>query len=192
MPAPVAAVEVAKPATTIWVGGHYGEFDWHPFNGATKRDVIRQLLEYHGHGNDEEIALTMTMTDEELDKELKSMEMDVERAKSMDGLQPDEVKPYHWIKAGLGASCDRCNSECYEPDGAVVISFQAVCEECITLADKLELGWNDEVEEQLTDIMVDNDCHEADVREILGREMYVDLIPGEMWAKCLAEARAAL
>lgn len=186
------AVAVAKPATTVWVGGHYGEFDWHPFHGESKRDVIRQLLHYHGHGNDEEIEATMTMTDEELDAELKAMDMDVSRAPVMDGMEPDEIKAHHWIRAGMGAHCSRCDYECDAESGARAVGEEAVCEECLTLEDKLSLGDNDEVEEELIELMMDHKCAEDEVREVLARSMDPTVIPATMWEKCLATARAEL
>lgn len=180
------------PKTTIWVGGHYGEYDWHPFHGESKRDVIRQLFNYHGHGNDDEIDATMTMTDEELDAELKAMEMDVARAEVMDGLQVEEIKPHHWIRAGLGCLCSRCDCECCADNGARAIGVEAVCEECLTLADRLELGDHDEVEEELIEMMMDHECEEDEVREVLARSIDPALIPTAMWEKCIATARVEL
>lgn len=191
MASPVAAAETLTPATTIWVGGHHGEFDWHPFNASSWRDAVKQMLEYHGHGNEEEIAATMTMTDEELRTELKHFGMDTERAHRMDGLQPDDIKSYHWIRAGLGASCSRCDSECYADNGARAIGTEAVCEECVTLTDLLQGDkWDrDRAEEQLVEIMVDEGCDEGEVFAILSRDNDMSAVTPEIWVKCLGEAR---
>ncbi|MGZ2484345.1 hypothetical protein ACVITL_002868 [Rhizobium pisi] len=192
--APVASVEAVKPATTIWVGGHHGEFDWHPFNAPTWRDAVKQMLEYHGYGNDEEIADTMTLTDEELRKELKYAGMDAERAHKMDGLRPDEIRGHHWIRTGLGSTCDRCGSECYDGDGGRAIGTEVVCEDCLTLTDLLHGDkWDIErAEEQIIEVMVDADCDEGEAFEVLSRGNDMSVITPTIWVKCLAEARAAL
>lgn len=170
--APVA--QAVEPATTIWVGGTPGEFDWQPFHARSRDDALRQLCHYHG-----------------LDSETEANQLALERAPKMDGLHPDEIKGHHWIKAGFGSLCSRCDGECDGSDGAVAIDTEVICEECLTLADRLALGYDDEVEERLIELMMDEDCDEAAVREVLNRDMDVDAIPATMWTKCLAEARAA-
>jgi hypothetical protein len=192
LPAPAVQHEMVAPATTIWVGGHNGEFDWQPFNAQTWRDAVKQMLEYHGFGNDEEIAATMTMTDEELRAELKHFQMDTERVAKMDGLQPDEVKAHHWIRAGLGASCSRCDNECYADNGARAIGTEAVCEECLSLSDLLKSGnkWDlSNAEEQIVEIMIDENCDEGEVLAVLSRDNDISAVTPELWAKCLGEAR---
>ncbi|QSY98552.1 hypothetical protein J2J97_32115 (plasmid) [Rhizobium bangladeshense] len=190
LPAPVA--QQVAPATTIWVGGHSGEFDWQPFNASSWRDAVKQLLGHHGFGNEEEIAAMMTLPDEELRAELKHFHMDVERARKMDGLQPDDIKPHHWIRAGLGACCSRCDSECYADNGGRAIGTEAVCEECLTLTDLIQGGgkWDlDQAEEQLVELMIDEDCDEGAVFAILSKSNDMSVITPAFWTKCLGEAR---
>ncbi|MDR6818446.1 hypothetical protein J2X76_003623 [Neorhizobium sp. 2083] len=185
-----AEATLIRPATTIWVGGHRGEYDWQPFHGETKRDVIRQLLEHHSHGNDEEIDATMTMTDEELDVELKAMEMSLQRVSKMDGLQPDEIRGHHWIRAGLGSCCDRCDSETCADMGARALNGEAVCEECLTFRDKIQLGdYEDEIEEELVELLTDHDLNEAEVFQVLAMRGDETAVSPALWAKCLVEAR---
>jgi hypothetical protein len=183
VPASVATVEAVKPATTIWVGGHYGEYDWHTFDAPTREEAVKQLFHYFG-------------TDNELNGEAYTMEdadLALERAEKLDGIALDDIKPYHWITAGFGTYCSRCDNECCAMDGARVIEFEAVCEECLTFRDKIALGgYEDEIEEQIVEIMIDNDCDEVAVREILNRRDELDVIPPSLWEKCLAEARAEL
>ncbi|WP_018445570.1 hypothetical protein [Rhizobium gallicum] len=184
MTEPVAVAEALKPATTIWVGGHNGEFDWHPFNAESREDAIKELLNYFG-------------PDYSVDGEpytIEDADLCLERAKEMDGLEPEQVKPYHWILAGFGASCDRCGSECFAPDGARAIAGEAVCEECLTIPDLLEGDDYDQedAEDRLKDWFIGHDCDEASVRKQMSRSFDPDLIPTDVWQKCLAEARAAL
>ncbi|WP_075292615.1 hypothetical protein [Pararhizobium arenae] len=186
-----ATAPAAVSVTTIWVGGHYGEFDWHPFHAKDRLDALRQLLHYHGW-NEEEIGRALTLPEDKLAKELSSAEIDVARAEAMDGLQVDEIKAHHWIRAGMGACCSRCSYECDAESGARAVGEEAVCEECLTLEDKLTLGDNDEVEEELIELMMDYECAEAEVRKVLTRSMDPTVIPAAMWEKCLATARAEL
>lgn len=192
LPVAEAAPIVAElPKTTIWVGGHYGEFDWHPFHAKDRPDALRQLLHYHGW-NEEEIGRALTLPEEKLAKELSSAEIDVARAEVMDGLQVDEIKAHHWIRAGMGACCSRCSYECDVESGARAVGEEAVCEECLTLEDKLALGDSDEVEEELIEMMMDHECAEDEVREVLARSMDPTVIPAALWEKCLVAARAEL
>lgn len=191
----VPAVSAAQSAIPTWVGGHWGEFDWKPFIGDTKRDVIRQLLRYHGHGNDEEIAVTMTMTDVELDAELAKLELSVSRAPIMDGLRPDEIKAHHWIRAGFGYSCTRCDSEAYAEDGGRAIGEEVVCVDCTTVSDLIKSGHPydiDLAEERIIEIMMDHDCDEGEAFEVLARDNDMGAITPPLWVKCLAAARAEL
>lgn len=192
--APIAAVEAAKPLTTIWVAGHAGDFDWQPFNAETRTDALRQALYYHNFGTPEEVDQLLTLPEADLKKRLDASWFGLDRAPTMDGLQPDEIKGHHWIDAGMGACCDRCDSECYGGDGGRVFGAEVVCEECTTLPDLLS-GDDDDIElaeERLTEWFLGHDCDEASVREQMVRDFDPDLIPVDIWQKCLAEARAAL
>jgi hypothetical protein len=191
----VPATSIAKPATTMWVGGHWGEFDWKPFYGTTKRDVIRQLLHHHGHGTDEEIELTMTMSDEELDRELSGIELSIDRAPVMDGLLPEEIKGHHWIRAGFGYSCARCDGEAYAEDGGRVVGEEVVCVECTTVSDLIKSGNRydiDLAEERIVEIMMDHDCDEGQAFEVMARDNDMSTVTPALWVKCLAAARAEL
>lgn len=191
----VAAPAVAPaPLTTIWVGGHAGEFDWHPFNAKTKKDALRELMYHHSFGNEEEIEAMMGLTEKELEKELRHSDLRLERVAKMDGLQTDEIESHHWIRAGLGASCDRCGDECYADGGARAIGANAVCEECLTLGDLLAGDkWDVEVaEERLTEMFIDHDCDEGAVFALVSRSCDPNTIGQSRWIKCLAEARAEL
>lgn len=176
-----AAAEAARPATTMWVGGHNGEFDWQPINAETRLDAVRELIaSWEGVPEGE-------VTEDDLAK----YDLCLERAESMDGFNVDEIKGYQWISAGLGCSCDRCGAECYAPDGARAIECEAVCPDCLTLADKLSDDPRD-AEDELIEVFALNYCDEAAARAVLARDIDLDVIPPDMWAKCLANARAEL
>lgn len=185
LPASAAKVATAaKPATTMWVGGHDGEFDWQPFSAETREEAIRALFNSWEGEPPSEIS----------DEILSQHGLHIQRAESMDGLRVDEIKGHHWIDAGLGCSCDRCGSECFAPDGARSINCEAICQECLTIPDLLDSDEYDRevAEERVTEWFLDHDCDEASVRKQMARSFDPDLIPSEIWQKCLAEARANL
>ncbi|MGH0229594.1 hypothetical protein NKZ03_26250 [Sinorhizobium meliloti] len=184
LPAPITAVEAVKPATTIWVGGHNGEFDWQPINAETRQEAMRELIASWEGIPDGEVT----------EEDLARHDLCLERADSMDGLQVDEIKPYDWVNAGLGACCDRCGGECFAPDGARAINGQAICEECLTIPDLLDSDQYDQelAKERLTEWLMNHDCDEASVRKQMSRDFDPDLIPVDLWQKCLADARAEL
>lgn len=178
--APAAAA--VKPATTIWVGGHDGEFDWQPFDAETREQAMRELFNIWEGIPEGEIT----------DEVLAENGLCLQRADSMDGLQVEEIKPYDWVEAGLGACCDRCSHECFGPDGARAINGEAICEECLTIPDLLDSHKYDRevAEERLTEWFLGHDCDEASVRKQMSSSFDPDLIPTDIWQKCLAEARA--
>jgi hypothetical protein len=177
--APVVASAEAAPATTIWVGGHDGEFDWHPFNATSREDAARQLLAYHGR-------------DLDLNGKPYTLEdacMSLQRAHKMDGLQVKEIRSHHWIRAGFGSFCDRCDSECFTDDGARVIGCAVVCQECVTITDMLLEGDDADAQERLVELMIDEGCDEGAVFEVLARDNDMSVITPELWIRCLGEAR---
>ncbi len=182
--APTAAVEAVAPLTTIWVGGHNGEFDWQPINAETREQAMRELI----------ASWQGTTQGDITDETLAEFDLCLERASSMDGLQVDQIKSYDWVHAGFGASCDRCGSECFAEGGARAINGEAICEECLTIPDLLDTDEDDQVlaEERLTEWLLNHDCDEASVRQQMARSFDPDLIPSATWEKCLAEARAAV
>lgn len=192
-PASVAAVEAVKPTTTIWVAGHAGDFDWHPFHAESRIDALRQALYHHNFGTMSEVDELLALPEAELKKKLDAAWFGIDRVPSMDGLQPEEIKPHHWIDAGMGAFCQRCDSECYGGDGGRVFGAEVVCEDCTTIPDLLG-GDEDDVEmaeERLTEWFLGHDCDERSVRKQMSKDFDPDLIPTDIWQKCLAEARAA-
>jgi hypothetical protein len=186
-------VAVTKPATTIWVAGHAGDFDWHPFHAETRLDALRQALYHHRFGTGDDMDELLALPEPELAKRLDSASFGLDRVPSMDGLQPAEIKPYHWIDAGMGAFCDRCDSECYGGDGGRVFGTEVVCEECTTIPDLLGADDDDVeiAEERLTEWFLGHDCDEQSVRRQMSKDSDPDLISPHIWQKCLAEARTA-
>ncbi|OWV67905.1 hypothetical protein ATY76_13320 [Rhizobium sp. R339] len=165
----------------MWVGGHYGEYDWSPINANTREEAIRELLNSWGYYDLEE--------GETPEDALKSNSLTLERASGMDGLQVEEIGNHHWISAGFGSHCSRCDTECSPEEGAIVIGTEVICEDCKEIRDLL-IDDPERAEERLVEVFMMNDCDEAAAREVLIRDVDVDIIPSDMWAKCLAEARA--
>ena len=181
----------SNPLSTMWVGGHWGEFDWQPFNARTRAEALRQLLRHHGC---DDVDKVVSLPENEQEKLLNSMEISIQRVETMDGLEPEEVKPHHWVSAGLGSLCSRCDNECYGCDGGRVFGTEVVCEECTTIVDLVRGSTSDVdvAEERLVELMIDEECDEASVLEVLGRNMDVSAIPAVFWEKCLGAARAEL
>jgi hypothetical protein len=186
--APATAATIG-PATTIWVGGHAGEFDWHPFAAKTKKDALRELMNYHGYGSPEEIELMLELPEDEVASILKADDLEISRAPKMDGLQPDDIKPHHWIRAGLGACCDRCSYECYDGDGGRAIGTECICEECLTLSDLVNDGDIDDAVEKLAEHLAENDFDREGVTAFLAMDNDMSVITEEIWARAMEDAR---
>lgn len=55
------------------------------------------------------------------------------RTEAFDG--KSDPTPGDWMRAGIGHVCSRCGYEAHPDSGGQGIGDEAVCEECITLAD---------------------------------------------------------
>lgn len=167
---PVSAPTV-KPATTIWVGGTDGEMDWHCFDAKSEADAMKQLLRYHDVPDGETRPY-----------------LQVQRAPSMDGLRPREIGRADWIRARLGTLCDRCDDECFGDNNGRVIAGEVVCDECLTIADKLQVWRADDVEDELAEILIDQDGDLAAAKVHIGSS--ADVVTDEMWARVVARRSA--
>jgi hypothetical protein len=135
-----AIEQVAPPPA--WIVGTDGEFDWQHVTGCTPHEAILNYLDEvwqiewkcETAGTDQPGC-----PDNELPCEFceRYRGLDYKRMPKWDGLR--ETTPADWIRAGMGAFCDRCGEETGSFNGAWIVpengKDQVVCEECMTLAD---------------------------------------------------------
>lgn len=127
IPSPAAA-----PALPAWVVGTPGEFDWQFQVGRTAEEAIRNYVcEIVGGDGCEEA------NDPDCDCEwcYKIKSVEAERKPMWDGKREDEIAPGDWIRSGTGHTCSRCSYETFPEEGGHGIGREAVCSECMTLAD---------------------------------------------------------
>lgn len=126
----VAAAETI-PA---WVVGTPGEFDWQHIIAKTEREAIRIFA--CDAGNDD--------FEEECDhKEYRDgcdccealSQFDAERKPMWDGKPEGQITAGDWMRSGTGHICSRCSYETFPGEGGHGVGAEAVCSECMTLAD---------------------------------------------------------
>jgi hypothetical protein len=126
LPAIVAPAEVI-PA---WVVGTPGEFDWQHMTGRTAEEAIRNFVceEVGGDGCEEG-----NDPDCDCDWCYRIKEVEAERKPMWDG--KSEVTPGDWLRSGTGHICSRCSYEAFREEGGHGVGNEAVCSDCMTLAD---------------------------------------------------------
>ncbi|MEJ6845132.1 hypothetical protein V3589_02765 [Sinorhizobium fredii] len=170
--APAAAATAVPEIMPMFACGTPDAFDWQAFAAHTPEDAFRQWLDHQGIYDAEERAYL-------------SAHDRVLRVAKWDGRRPEELKPVDWIKAGLGAHCDRCGEETFGEYGAMAVGNEVVCEECLTFADKVYLGGDDAVDE-LAEVIADNGEEEA--KAALASRGDWDVIPEELWQRAIKQA----
>lgn len=175
IPAPV--VTAARAAAPMWAVGTPGEYDWQAVRAATPEKAFKIWMREQDWDAEDEMEFDPTF---------------VTRVEQWDSLT--KVNPADWIEAGMGHCCDRCSYETHPSTGARVVGGEVVCEECLTIPDLLEGDEYDRetAEERIAQWMIGHDCDEASVRKQMSSSFDPDLIPTDIWQKCLAEARANL
>lgn len=127
--APIEAIAPAAP-TPSWIVGTPGEYDWQHIVAKTEFEARRIFVqEWKCYG--EHCQHSEYQEDCEFCETLHSSE--VQRMEAWDG--HNEVSSADWLKQGLGTLCDRCANECHRDCGAHIVGSDAVCEDCMTLAD---------------------------------------------------------
>lgn len=181
--APVLPV-IAPPAVTIGVDlasgpdylafavGTPGEFDWQPIFARSAEEAFKIYRQEHGY-------------DDEGDPRPFCADY-VERIPAWDG--KPAIKPADWLNAGMGHCCDRCGYETFADDGACAIGDEAVCEQCLTFAERCVVD-TDRVVDDLADRICDEGAEavEADLRK---RNNW-DAVEGMVWQRASELARAA-
>ena len=120
------------PTLSAWAVGTIDNFDWRHVNASTVEEAkriwlcdegIRQVCDQPGRaGCDCEHCYT-------------TANLLVERKPEWDG--KEEATRADWIRAEMGACCSRCGEETYGigDDPGHAVGDEAVCHECMTLAD---------------------------------------------------------
>ncbi len=127
---PLPAIAARAEILPAWVVGTPGEFDWQHMVGRTAEEAIHNFVcEQVGgdgceEGSPDDCDCEWCFTIGSLEAERKPM---------WDGKQ--SVTPGDWIRSGTGHICSRCSYETFPQEGGYGVGDEAVCEECMTLAD---------------------------------------------------------
>ena len=125
---------VAAPAEVIpaWVVGSEGEFNWQHIIARTEREAKRFFAQEQGDYEDDCDHADYT---EGCDCCEAIAAYDADRKPTWDGREYGEISPGDWMRSGTGHVCSRCSYETFPQEGGHGIGKEAVCEECMELAD---------------------------------------------------------
>lgn len=129
---PILSAGAPPEVIPAWVVGTEGEFDWQHVVARTKREAIRIFASDTGNDDFEEEC-----DHDEYQDGCDCCEalgpFDAERKPMWDGKQ--DVTPGDWLRSGTGHICSRCSYETFREVGGHGVGDEAVCAECMTLAD---------------------------------------------------------
>ncbi len=132
VPAPPAVAAPASEIIPAWIVGTPGEFDWQFSVGRTAEEAIRNYVcETVGgdgceDGGEPDCDCEWCCTISGVEAERKPM---------WDGKRENEITPGDWLRSGTGHICSRCSYETFPEEGGHGVGAEAVCSECMTLAD---------------------------------------------------------
>lgn len=156
---------------TAFTVGTPGEFDWQWIVARSPQEAFREWLA--------ERCLD--------DEDAPEFDPDfVNRVPAWDG--KTDVSDGDWLRAGLGHCCSRCGYEAYADNGGRAVGPDAVCEDCLTLADIAAIDPAQAVED-LADRIADEGAETVEVA--LRAKGQWEAVEGAIWAKALDLARAA-
>jgi hypothetical protein len=127
-----AAAPVSQAATPAWIVGTPGEYNWQAIFAKTEEEAIRLWVEEETGLEGCERGEASDDCDCEFCCSLYS-DLDAERVKEFDG--KTDITPGDWLSAGKGHICSRCGYETSRDEGGKAIGKEAVCSDCMTLAD---------------------------------------------------------
>lgn len=128
-----AASALATPTPEVlpaWVVGSEGEYNWQHITARTEREALKLFAEDCG---DYEEDCGHVEYQDGCDCCEEIFQYTAERKPMWDGRR--EVSPGDWIRSGTGHICSRCSYETSPDEGAHGVGDEAVCEECMELAD---------------------------------------------------------
>lgn len=156
------------PSTVAYAVGTPGEYDWQAIRAFSPEDAFREWA-ISKWGADEDAPA--------FDPEY------VTRVDQWDELST--VNPGDWLDAGLGHICERCGYETHPETGGRSVAGEVVCEECLTIPDRVIVDPQDVVED-LGNRIADEGTD--DVREWLKRRGWWSKLPDDLWQKSIAFA----
>lgn len=168
-PVTVGVDLAAKPDLLAFVIGTPGEYDWQTCFASTAEEAFEEWVWQSVH----------EPGDVSFDPDY------VRRIPEWDGRDPQTITGVDWFDANMGYCCGRCGYETHPELGGRAVRGEVLCEECLTLADRLA-GAPDEVVEDLAERIA---CDGEDVARAWVARQRVDL-PAAIWERALAEAHA--
>lgn len=125
IPAPAAMAPEALPA---WAVGTPGEFNFQHIVAKTAEEAEKIFrAEWCDDSCEGEEDAPCGACD------ACCLEVNATRVEIWDGKK--DTTSGDWLEAGMGTYCARCSYECFADNGAKPVNGEAVCEECMTLAD---------------------------------------------------------
>lgn len=128
-PIPIAATDAAAaPAKLFWAAGTPGEMDAHWYQAETAELAKSYWLdENHGDCGCEAVSAEDGVCDR-CSAAVDAWPLDVsDPAKGM--------TPADWLRSDLGYNCSRCSYPAFAQESAQAVGDEAVCSDCMTLAD---------------------------------------------------------
>lgn len=134
LPTIVPIVEASTPAKVIpaWVVGSDGEFNWQHIIAKTEREALRMFAQECGDYEDD---CEHDSYEEGCDCCMAIGSYDAERKPMWDGKRYGDITPGDWLRSGSGHVCSRCGYETFREEDGHAIGDEAVCPDCMTLAD---------------------------------------------------------
>jgi hypothetical protein len=125
---------MAAPAEIMpaWVVGSEGEFNWQHIVARTEREARRFFAQEVG---DYEEDCDHAAYQDYCGCCEAIAQYDAERKPMWDGKGYNEITPGDWLRSGTGHVCSRCSYETFPQEGGHGVGDEAVCEECMELAD---------------------------------------------------------
>jgi len=124
----IPAIEIsAKPEVIpAWIVGTPGEFNWQHIIAKTAEKAERIFRDENCEFECEEGSPCGECYG-------CTMEVIAERKPILDGIV--NPTPADWLRAGSGTYCSRCSYETSPEENGHPVADEAVCEECMTIAD---------------------------------------------------------
>lgn len=127
---PALTTPAAAEVLPAWVVGSEGEYNWQHIIARTEREALRLFAEDCGDYDED---CEHPEYQDGCDCCEAIFQNTAERKPMWDGRS--KVSPGDWIRSGTGHICSRCSHETSPDEGAHGVGDEAVCEECMELAD---------------------------------------------------------
>jgi hypothetical protein len=132
IPAIAAPPPIAAPPGRAWLVGTPGEFDWQVTRAPDVTTAMRFWAEDQ-YGECDCAAVRASGDDPGYLCDACRAEVAAVRVEAFDAIA--DPSPGDWLRAGHGHVCTRCFTETHNESDGRAVGSEAVCEECLTLAD---------------------------------------------------------